>query len=409
MSDLIIRSEKAIQLLTDSSQPKWDRFDGAMRAFSGLELSVLEPDIRSDLEAAMGRVNGILDRYTIDGPEDHDNVSEDDLDEILHTIHLAAEKAIDAEVARIARELDEAGGKLPVSAIQEAREHRERIIPVLMNALENAIAQAKNEEEVLKRGDLHFFSLFLLTEFEVREAVPLMLEALSLPVDRADELFGDAATMMLPRILARFWDGDFERVDVFLRDPKLAQDLGMFAAETYVYLVRDGHLTREDAVERLRQHLRWAIDQEDGELASGLVLAMHSLAPREAMDEIREAYRLELVEPFLIGLEEIEEAAADEQEFVKRQLEQWPPSGMPDTIEELKEWVAFKEPPKPPPREPTPKPHIRPKAPAYSYATVPAAPRGNTTIRGSRDSRVGRNDPCPCGSGKKYKKCCMRK
>ena len=24
-------------------------------------------------------------------------------------------------------------------------------------------------------------------------------------------------------------------------------------------------------------------------------------------------------------------------------------------------------------------------------------------------SRVGRNDPCPCGSGKKYKNCCGRK
>ncbi|MCB9338662.1 MAG: SEC-C domain-containing protein [Lewinellaceae bacterium] len=24
-------------------------------------------------------------------------------------------------------------------------------------------------------------------------------------------------------------------------------------------------------------------------------------------------------------------------------------------------------------------------------------------------SKVGRNDPCPCGSGKKYKKCCMNK
>ncbi|HMA66844.1 MAG TPA: SEC-C metal-binding domain-containing protein [Desulfosalsimonadaceae bacterium] len=22
--------------------------------------------------------------------------------------------------------------------------------------------------------------------------------------------------------------------------------------------------------------------------------------------------------------------------------------------------------------------------------------------------KVGRNDPCPCGSGKKYKKCCGR-
>jgi preprotein translocase subunit SecA len=30
------------------------------------------------------------------------------------------------------------------------------------------------------------------------------------------------------------------------------------------------------------------------------------------------------------------------------------------------------------------------------------------TIR-KRGPRVGRNDPCPCGSGKKYKQCCMRK
>ena len=27
----------------------------------------------------------------------------------------------------------------------------------------------------------------------------------------------------------------------------------------------------------------------------------------------------------------------------------------------------------------------------------------------NRGSRVGRNDPCPCGSGKKYKACCMRR
>ncbi|GAA0178119.1 SEC-C metal-binding domain-containing protein [Clostridium sediminicola] len=26
-----------------------------------------------------------------------------------------------------------------------------------------------------------------------------------------------------------------------------------------------------------------------------------------------------------------------------------------------------------------------------------------------RDPKVGRNDPCPCGSGKKYKKCCANK
>jgi uncharacterized protein YecA (UPF0149 family) len=29
--------------------------------------------------------------------------------------------------------------------------------------------------------------------------------------------------------------------------------------------------------------------------------------------------------------------------------------------------------------------------------------RGETIVRGPK---IGRNDPCPCGSGKKYKKCC---
>ena len=30
---------------------------------------------------------------------------------------------------------------------------------------------------------------------------------------------------------------------------------------------------------------------------------------------------------------------------------------------------------------------------------------GGTTVR-REEPKVGRNDPCPCGSGKKYKKCC---
>ena len=34
------------------------------------------------------------------------------------------------------------------------------------------------------------------------------------------------------------------------------------------------------------------------------------------------------------------------------------------------------------------------------------AKKANTVIKGKK---VGRNDPCPCGSGKKYKQCCGRK
>ncbi|MGH7682583.1 MAG: SEC-C metal-binding domain-containing protein, partial [Candidatus Eiseniibacteriota bacterium] len=39
---------------------------------------------------------------------------------------------------------------------------------------------------------------------------------------------------------------------------------------------------------------------------------------------------------------------------------------------------------------------------AAAHPAPPAARREPTV---TQEARVGRNDPCPCGSGKKYKKC----
>jgi uncharacterized short protein YbdD (DUF466 family) len=50
-------------------------------------------------------------------------------------------------------------------------------------------------------------------------------------------------------------------------------------------------------------------------------------------------------------------------------------------------------------RMPTPRPAFDP--PAASLAAPP------TPVRRS-EPKTGRNDPCPCGSGKKFKKCCGR-
>jgi preprotein translocase subunit SecA len=41
-------------------------------------------------------------------------------------------------------------------------------------------------------------------------------------------------------------------------------------------------------------------------------------------------------------------------------------------------------------------------------AQVPEREFKQETVRRDRP-KVGRNDPCPCGSGKKYKNCCMQK
>ncbi len=76
--------------------------------------------------------------------------------------------------------------------------------------------------------------------------------------------------------------------------------------------------------------------------------------------------------------------------------------------------LVFRAQPRPQTRRPVRtqelKPGIRPE-PANAGAAG-TGPRRNAAVQGQAAVRVaekvGRNDPCPCGSGKKYKKCCGR-
>jgi preprotein translocase subunit SecA len=49
-----------------------------------------------------------------------------------------------------------------------------------------------------------------------------------------------------------------------------------------------------------------------------------------------------------------------------------------------------------------------PKPPPSPMAQVASATRRDTAARPAGKKKVGRNAPCPCGSGKKYKHCCGR-
>ena len=43
-----------------------------------------------------------------------------------------------------------------------------------------------------------------------------------------------------------------------------------------------------------------------------------------------------------------------------------------------------------------------------SENTAPSSSSGPKTPYVKKEAEIGRNDPCPCGSGKKYKNCCGR-
>jgi preprotein translocase subunit SecA len=49
------------------------------------------------------------------------------------------------------------------------------------------------------------------------------------------------------------------------------------------------------------------------------------------------------------------------------------------------------------------------KAADVPKARPPVPPVRRLTLPGKPKQKVGRNDRCPCGSGKKFKNCCMKK
>jgi hypothetical protein len=66
-----------------------------------------------------------------------------------------------------------------------------------------------------------------------------------------------------------------------------------------------------------------------------------------------------------------------------------------DAVEELSSWAWFQETPQRP-KQPKPLPSLPPPP---KPALQSANPFPN----------AGRNEPCPCGSSKKYKMCCLKK
>jgi hypothetical protein len=306
-------------------------------------------------------------------------------------------------VDEIIAELDAPySGNLPERALRAAQERREEITPRLIELIRKSAAAVLAGEP--PEADGHLFALFLLAEFQAKESLPAILEAVSLPDEGPFELFGDAITENLSSVFAALTADTPEIVGELIRNESINEYVRWEAAKTYLHWVRDGRLTRDGAVQRLREHLQHAIATEDAELGNAIASELLEYSPHEAADEIREAFRLDLVEYGFIVPEDLEKSLAEGHARLRKSLDRCPPTGIPDAVEELSDWAAFQE-------------DTFGGAPGRSSLSSsgragdwdpnlddePLVPPG--TLRNTTP-KVGRNDPCPCGSGRKYKKCC---
>jgi hypothetical protein len=327
----------------------------------------------------------------------------------------------EATLDRILGELDAGVDDLPIGAILAAREHRQQIIPRLIRAIRDAAARTAAGD--VPEGNAHFFALFLLAEFQAAEALAAIIEAVSLPGELPFDLFGDTITESLPRILAALVGNELSPLEDLAGNRAANDYVRIAAANAYRYLVRDGRLARDEAVDRLRVQLRAAIEEGNENVVTLLLCALTDYAPREALDEIKQAFDLGLVDESMIVLEEIEDSIAAGDEELQKRLASCAPTGIPDAIHELERWAAFAQPAEeeeldyeelgddfdPDFDAELDDPDFKDDADFDDAQFDDASawtPPG--TIRNTAP-RVGRNDPCPCGSGKKFKKCCGRK
>jgi hypothetical protein len=309
--------------------------------------------------------------------------------------HSSAEPNIDDVIALLCAP----GKTLPEKAVIDARRLRPQIIPRLIELIQEETETARRGQKL--HDDGAFFSVYLLTEFRAKEALPAILDAAKLPASERS-FFGDAIGDDLNRILAVLAVDEPDVVEKLIDDRALDMYLRWEVANTYKLWVRDGAMTREAAVQRLREHLAKAVQHKDADIAAPLVCNLGDLAAVEAEHEIKEAYRLKLVDDTIIDEPFLEEQLRGGEATWRATLMECPPSGIPDTIEFLSRDFADRELPEPDESFERPA-HVR--TPPATPAEAEPRPEPVGTIRHA-DAHVGRNEPCPCGSGKKYKKCC---
>ena len=306
------------------------------------------------------------------------------------------DSGLERDVEQVLRDLDAPHGRLPVEAIRAAQRLRERIVPGLIALIRRATQEAREGRD--PETDGHFLALFLLTEFRASEAWPAILEAMSLPEDRPYDLYDDAILEALPQAVAVMAHDRVEEILSFIRNPEVCRSVRWAFMSGLALCVVTGTHSRDEIVRLLRDLLREAIEQEDSENTMGLVHTLMELYPEEAYEEIQEAFKAGLVEKLFIHMRDIDEQMSRGREAALEALaREYPP--IEDTVENLRTWACYC------PRE------ERSTSARIILPPVPPPPLNTDASLAERSlprRRIGRNDPCPCGSGKKFKKCCGR-
>ncbi|MGE0883887.1 MAG: DUF1186 domain-containing protein [Blastocatellales bacterium] len=294
-------------------------------------------------------------------------------------------------IEEILKALAHKDNKFPRAALEQAVAQKEEITPHLLKILERV---ADDPDEFLDQQDFSYlYALHLLAQFREKRAYPLVIRIASLPKPTIDYLLGDTITEGLPKIIASVCDGDTSLIAQLAENTEAEEFVRGSALRSLTALVASGDKSREEVMSYFSrlfdEYLEKGkseeeVSEETVTVLTDITSCATDIYPEEIFDKIKEAFELDFIDEFMLDLDYVKEKMALGKEAVLAELhEDSHLQLMEDTIKEMEWWAGYQEPEKKPkPADP----------PAYRPYTPPPV-------------KIGRNDPCPCGSGKKYKKC----
>jgi hypothetical protein len=275
-------------------------------------------------------------------------------------------------------------GSFPRAAMEAAIEKREEITPELIRILEFT---KQNYRDLFDLPDYwgYYYALYLVAQFREPAAYEPIVDLFSVPGEAVVDLTEDFVTQDLGRVLASVCNGDTTPIENLVMNSRASIWVRTAALSAFLVLLFEGERSREWTINYFRSLFQRRVIRKNALMLGCLIAVCADLKPGELMPEIREAFGKGLVDEGMIELETVENILNEDEETTRNVLARF--TYIRDSIQEMERFF--------PPAEPAE------ELLDFEPPLLPATPQ----LSGIK---IGRNDSCPCGSGKKYKKCCGR-
>lgn len=282
------------------------------------------------------------------------------------------------------------GKTLPRDLLAAASQRRDEMIPLFIDAIEAFLAAGP---ERAQRETPLFFAFHLLGEWRATPAYRPLARLLRVPSDDLDAALGDAITETIDRVMAAVFDGDTNPLHDIILDAEADEFCRSRMFRALLILVREGRLGREYVEAFVRDCTTRLLPREDCYVWFGWMEIIAHLGMADMRAAVQRAFDDNLVDPLMANHQWFERELQASLANPDRPDLHSDYSLFGDTIEELSSWfrVARMDGLR----------RVQDSMSTTSWDAERLLPKVN------HFAKVGRNDPCPCGSGKKFKKCCL--